>query len=160
MNYSTAVFPLHLYISLTGDVSPPVQFMLKHLKLVGVNCTPAHIPCSPCDLTRSGGFSPDAGAVVLCQGNFLNKKHIEHTLVHELVHMYDHAVFNVDWSNLRHHACSEVRLIIYSIFTNTVILFQDSREQFEWRLLLGTRNSAWDIILFKAAPGKRTESYR
>src|SRR5260221_9120094 len=63
---------------------PPLQFMLKHLKLAGVNCTPAHIPCSPCDLTRSGGFSPDAGAVVLCQGNFLNKKHMEHTLVHDL----------------------------------------------------------------------------
>lgn len=116
LNYSASVFPFHLYISLTGDVGPPVQFMLKHLKLAGVDCTPAHIPCIPCDLTRSGGFSPDAGAVVLCQGNFLNKKHVEHTLVHELVHMYDHAVFNVDWSNLRHHACSEVRLavILYS----------------------------------------------
>ncbi|KAI9452334.1 metalloprotease ATP23 [Russula earlei] len=91
------------------NYSPPVQFMLKHLKLAGVVCTPAHIPCVPCDLTRSGGFSPDAGAVALCQGNFLNKKHMEHTLVHELVHMYDHAVFNVDWSDLRYHACSEIR---------------------------------------------------
>jgi hypothetical protein len=89
-----------------------VQFMLKHLKLAGVDPTPAHFPCLPCDLTRSGGFSPDAGAVVLCQGNFLNKKHMEHTLVHELTHMYDHAVFKVDWSNLRHHACSEVRLAL------------------------------------------------
>jgi inner membrane protease ATP23 len=98
--------------SLTVDVSlgASVQFMLKHLKLAGVDCTLAHIPCLPCDLTRSGGFSPEAGAVVLCQGNFLNKKHMEHTLVHELTHMYDHAVFKVDWSNLRHHACSEVRL--------------------------------------------------
>ncbi|KAH9963602.1 metalloprotease ATP23 [Russula dissimulans] len=91
------------------NYSPPVQFMLKHLKLAGVDCTPAHIPCTPCDLTHSGGFSPDAGAVLLCQGNFLNKKHMEHTLVHELVHMYDHAVFNVDWSDLRYHACSEIR---------------------------------------------------
>jgi mitochondrial inner membrane protease ATP23 len=83
--------------------------MLKHLKLSGADVTPTHIPCLPCDLTHSGGFSPDAGAVVLCQGNFLNKKHMEHTIVHELLHMYDHAVFNVDWSDLRHHACSEVR---------------------------------------------------
>lgn len=29
--------------------------------------------------------------------------------MHELVHMYDHCKFKVDWSNLRHHACSEVR---------------------------------------------------
>jgi inner membrane protease ATP23 len=48
------------------------------------------------------------GAVVLCQGNFWSKKHMEHTLTHELVHMYDHCKFEVDWSNLRHHACSEV----------------------------------------------------
>lgn len=89
--------------------SPPVQFMLKHLKFAGVDLTSTHIPCQPCDLTHSGGFAPEAGAVVLCQGNFLNKKHMEHTFVHELLHMYDHAVFNVDWSNLRYHACSEIR---------------------------------------------------
>ena len=96
-------------LALMGDIGPPVQFMLKHLKLAGVDLTSTHIPCQPCDLTHSGGFSPDAGAVILCQGNFLNKKHMEHTLVHEFLHMYDHAVFNVDWSNLRYHACSEVR---------------------------------------------------
>ena len=33
---------------------------------------------------------------------------MEHTLVHELVHMYDQCMFKVDWNNLRHHACSEV----------------------------------------------------
>lgn len=91
------------------NYSPSIQFMLKHLQHAGANATPAHFPCLPCDLTHSGGFSPDAGAVVLCQGNFLNKKHMEHTIVHELVHMYDHATFNVDWNNLRHHACSEIR---------------------------------------------------
>jgi mitochondrial inner membrane protease ATP23 len=92
------------------QTGPSVQFMLKHLKLARVDVPPSHIPCLPCDLTHCGGFSPDAGAVVLCQGNFLNKKHMEHTIVHELLHMYDHAVFNVDWTDLRHHACSEVRL--------------------------------------------------
>lgn len=39
---------------------------------------------------------------------------MEDTLVHELVHMYDHAKFKVDWSNLRHHACSEVSELSYS----------------------------------------------
>jgi hypothetical protein len=130
--------------------------MLKHLKLAGVDLTSTHIPCQPCDLTRSGGFSPDAGAVVLCQGNFLNKKHMEHTLVHEFLHVYDHAVFNVDWSNLRYHACSEVCLLKYmQASTNVICFFQDSCEQFEWGLLLGTRDSAWQIFLLKAASGAR-----
>jgi len=83
--------------------------MLKHLKLSGCPVSADRVVCSPCDYTRAGGFSPPAGAVVLCQGRFFSKKHMEDTLVHELVHMYDHSKFNVDWSNLRHHACSEIR---------------------------------------------------
>ena len=34
---------------------------------------------------------------------------MEDTSAHELVHMYNHCrLHKVDWSNLRHHACSEV----------------------------------------------------
>ncbi|KAI0718932.1 peptidase M76 family-domain-containing protein [Cerioporus squamosus] len=89
--------------------SPAVVFMMKHLKLTGADVSEDDIVCAPCDLTRSGGFSPEGGLVVLCQGKFLNKNHMEDTIVHELVHMYDHAKFKVDWNNLRHHACSEIR---------------------------------------------------
>ncbi|KAH7886436.1 peptidase M76 family-domain-containing protein [Phlebopus sp. FC_14] len=88
--------------------SPAVVFMLKHLKLSGCAVPPANIVCSPCDVTRSGGFHP-AGAIVLCQGHFGDKKHMEDTLTHELIHMYDQCKFKVDWHNLRHHACSEIR---------------------------------------------------
>lgn len=88
---------------------PPVVFMLKHLRLSGCEVPPSNVLCAPCDLTRAGGFSPDPGAVVLCSGHFFSEAHMEHTLMHELVHMYDHCKFKVDWTNLRHHACSEVR---------------------------------------------------
>jgi inner membrane protease ATP23 len=84
-------------------------FMLKHLRFSGCTVTSDNIVCAPCDESRSGGFSPDLGAVVLCQGTFHSRRHMEDTLVHELVHMYDHCKFKVDWTNLRHHACSEVR---------------------------------------------------
>jgi len=90
------------------NYSPSVVFMLKHLKLSGCVVPPSNIVCAPCDLTRSGGFNP-AGAIVLCQGHFADKKHMEDTLTHELIHMYDHCKFKVDWFNLRHHACSEIR---------------------------------------------------
>lgn len=128
LNYSTSCSRPVLFFFLVRSrviyiVGPSVQFMLKHLKLAGVNCDSAHMPCLPCDLTRSGGFSPEAGAVVLCQGNFLNKKHMEHTLVHELVHMYDHATFNVNWNSLRHHACSEVCLCSPHIQAFTTIVY-------------------------------------
>ncbi|KDQ15572.1 hypothetical protein BOTBODRAFT_31466 [Botryobasidium botryosum FD-172 SS1] len=97
--------------------SPAVTFMLQHLRYSGCAVTPAHIQCHPCGIRDSsttklspvaGGFSPDHG-IMMCQDGFVNKKHMEHTMVHELVHMYDHAKFNVDWSDIRHHACSEIR---------------------------------------------------
>lgn len=84
--------------------------MLKHLGLNGANVNPENIRCTPCDMTRAGGFSPDAGSIVLCQGRFFSKGHMEDTIVHELVHMYDHTKFKVNWNDLRHHACSEVRI--------------------------------------------------
>jgi len=34
---------------------------------------------------------------------------MEDTLAHELVHVYDHLRFRVDWEELKHHACSEIR---------------------------------------------------
>ncbi|CEL54383.1 Mitochondrial inner membrane protease ATP23 OS=Cryptococcus neoformans var, neoformans serotype D (strain JEC21 / ATCC MYA-565) GN=ATP23 PE=3 SV=1 [Rhizoctonia solani AG-1 IB] len=86
--------------------SPVVVFMLKHLALHNTNLTSSHIHCAPCDPTRAGGFSPDAG-ILLCQDRFMSKSHMQDTLVHEMVHVYDHARFKVDWSDLRHHACSE-----------------------------------------------------
>ncbi|TFK21278.1 hypothetical protein FA15DRAFT_84624 [Coprinopsis marcescibilis] len=89
--------------------SPSVVFMLKQLKLAGCDVPSQNIVCAPCDLTRSGGFEHKRGAVVLCAGNFFNTKHMENTFVHELVHMFDQCRFKVDWTNLRHHACSEIR---------------------------------------------------
>lgn len=82
--------------------------MLKHLKLSGCEAKPSTIQCVPCGLTHAGGFIPEPGVIQMCAGNFLSKKHMEATLAHELIHMYDHCKFNVDWQNLRHHACSEV----------------------------------------------------
>lgn len=82
--------------------------MLKNIKDTGCDVKPEHIICAPCSRSRAGGFSPAAGAIRLCQESLKHKQHMEDTLMHELVHMYDHAKFNVDWFNLRHHACSEV----------------------------------------------------
>jgi inner membrane protease ATP23 len=86
---------------------PAVVFMMKHLTLSGCPFTAASIQCHPCPPTRSGGFSPDHG-ILLCQDRFFSKRHMEDTIVHEMIHAFDHCRFEVDWGNLRHHACSEV----------------------------------------------------
>ncbi|KAJ6620830.1 peptidase M76 family-domain-containing protein [Mycena sp. CBHHK59/15] len=89
--------------------SPIVVFMLKHLQAAGCDLPPSNIICAPCDRTSAGGFNPKQGAVVLCQGVFFGDAHMENTMVHEMIHMFDHCRFKVDWNNLRHHACSEIR---------------------------------------------------
>ncbi|WRT68406.1 mitochondrial inner membrane protease ATP23 [Kwoniella shivajii] len=88
--------------------SPIITFLLQHLKSAGCEFPSSSIQCHPCPESRSGGFSPDHG-ILLCQNRFFSKKHMEDTLAHELLHAYDHCRFKVDWMNLRHHACSEIR---------------------------------------------------
>jgi inner membrane protease ATP23 len=55
--------------------------------------------------------------VVLCQDRLFSKKHVEDTLAHELVHEWDHRRFNVDWTDLRMVACSEVSRIDWKGYT-------------------------------------------
>ena len=47
--------------------------------------------------------------IVLCENNIYSQGHMNDTLTHELVHSYDHCRAHVDWDNLQHLACSEIR---------------------------------------------------
>ncbi|KAH7101384.1 peptidase M76 family-domain-containing protein [Auriculariales sp. MPI-PUGE-AT-0066] len=89
--------------------SPIVVFLRKHLAVVGCPVANSNLVCTPCEAVRAGGFDNDTGTVLLCQNRFVGKKHMEDTIAHELLHMYDHCRFKVDWHNLRHVACSEIR---------------------------------------------------
>lgn len=43
------------------------------------------------------------------------QEEIDHALTHELVHAYDHCrAKNIDWTDCRHHACSEIRAAMLS----------------------------------------------
>jgi hypothetical protein len=88
-------------------IGPAVLFMMKQLRVINCNVTAGHFQCQPCRGVSAGGFSPSYG-IILCQDGFQNKKHMEDTIVHELIHMYDTSKFKVDWTNLKHQACSEV----------------------------------------------------
>jgi inner membrane protease ATP23 len=57
---------------------------------------------------QGGGFSPDHG-ILICANEMRSQGHMEDTLAHEMVHAWDHLRFKVDWNDLRHAACSEIR---------------------------------------------------
>ncbi|CAM9022802.1 unnamed protein product [Wickerhamomyces anomalus] len=88
--------------------SPTVIFMLQQIKKAGGHVSDDKIVCDICDEWKGGGFHPELG-VLLCQNRIIDKWHLEDTLSHELVHYYDNSKFKVDWVNLKHHACSEIR---------------------------------------------------
>jgi len=88
--------------------SPSVIFMRQQIAKVGGNMNASNIVCDVCDEYKAGGFHPDLG-ILLCENRIYSKWHLEDTLTHELVHAYDHCKFDVNWADLRHHACSEIR---------------------------------------------------
>ncbi|PWN21497.1 hypothetical protein BCV69DRAFT_172069 [Microstroma glucosiphilum] len=104
--------------------SPMIRFMTRHLILV--SCDPLapltskndlpRLTIASCPPTMAGGFSPSApgaplsdSGIMLCANRMMSKDHLEDTLAHEMVHWWDHCRFKVDWSDLRQHACSEIR---------------------------------------------------
>lgn len=94
--------------------SPTVIFMTqqiaklnkKHSNLLKFD--ESKIICDICPDWKSGGFHPDLG-ILICQNRIRDKWHLEDTLAHELVHYFDNLKWEVDWLNLKHHACSEIR---------------------------------------------------
>lgn len=73
--------------------------------------------CKPCNNPGiAGGYVTDPGEkshVVLCEDNVekfrLGQDMITRTVVHELIHAFDHCRAQMDWKNCLHVACSEVR---------------------------------------------------
>ncbi|KAI5304777.1 Mitochondrial inner membrane protease atp23 [Ascosphaera pollenicola] len=90
--------------------SPIIRFLQDNIRQLGGNVTSDNIFCRRCDGDKqSGGFDPNYG-IVICANQQKAKNHVEDTMAHEMVHLYDYLRFKVDWSgqNLRHAACAEV----------------------------------------------------
>lgn len=94
--------------------SPTVLFMVQQIAKLNNKNTDAlkfdasKIICDVCPDWKSGGFHPELG-ILLCQNRIRDKWHLEDTLSHELVHYFDNLKWQVDWLDLKHHACSEIR---------------------------------------------------
>lgn len=88
--------------------SPNVLFMVQEIERLGGKVPLDKINCEICKKPKYGGYHPELG-IQLCANYIPSKSVLNDTLSHELVHWYDNMRFQVDWLNLRHHACSEVR---------------------------------------------------
>ena len=89
-----------------------VQTLRDALAKLGVATGSELVRCEQCpaDAEVAGGFVPSQGQIVLCQ-QWVAKQpgEVENTLAHEMVHAYDDARAYLDWTNLTHQACTEIR---------------------------------------------------
>ena len=86
---------------------PIIRFMSEKTAELHGSLNSDNIRCRRCTRRQGGGFSADYG-ILICANEMRNRKHLEDTLAHEMIHAYDYLRFKVDWPNLRHSACTEV----------------------------------------------------
>jgi inner membrane protease ATP23 len=75
----------------------------------GCTAPPGFVRVERCAAAVGGGFRAPDG-VVLCHNHLASRGEVAAALAHELLHAYDHCrAADLDWTDCRHHACSEVR---------------------------------------------------
>ncbi|OAA74645.1 Peptidase M76, ATP23 [Akanthomyces lecanii RCEF 1005] len=105
--------------------SPVVRFLQGKIGDLNGRLDASNVVCRRCPARleddgqvrrQSGGFSPSHG-ILLCANEIRDRKHLEDTLAHEMVHAWDHLRWNVDWmgdKDLKHAACTEIRASMLS----------------------------------------------
>lgn len=90
--------------------SPLVKLMLGALKSSGCPIDiRRHIACEHCDGKVSGGYDPVMNQIVVCQNKARSEGIVQGVLTHEMIHMFDYCNNDLDFKNIDHLACTEIR---------------------------------------------------
>lgn len=96
-------------IDRTLSTSTAVKTLIAAMERAGCPVNRSFFSCERCEQDCQGGYDRDRG-VILCQQHMQNSAAlIESTMVHELVHAFDDCRAHVNWTDLKHHACTEIR---------------------------------------------------
>ncbi|XP_041348274.1 mitochondrial inner membrane protease ATP23 homolog [Gigantopelta aegis] len=93
-----------------ANKNPMVKLMMRALKSRGceVNLR-RHISCEKCLQRVNGGFDPTTSQIVVCQNTATKRSILCSVLAHELIHAFDLCRAKLDFENLEHLACTEIR---------------------------------------------------
>uniref|UniRef100_T1H6S0 Mitochondrial inner membrane protease ATP23 n=1 Tax=Megaselia scalaris TaxID=36166 RepID=T1H6S0_MEGSC len=90
--------------------SPLVKLMMGALKSSGCPIDiRRHISCEVCDPSVTGGYDPVTNQIVVCQNMARKEGMVQGVLTHEMIHMFDYCTNNLDFKNIDHLACTEIR---------------------------------------------------
>ncbi|SPO02798.1 related to Ku70-binding protein [Cephalotrichum gorgonifer] len=103
--------------------SPIVRFMSGKIADLNGSIDDKNVYCVRCparltvdgEVVRTGGgFNPYSG-IKICANEVRDRKHLEDTLTHEMVHAWDFLRWKMDGvHNLKHAACTEIRASMLS----------------------------------------------
>lgn len=98
----------HMIHALTH--SPRVRFLVQALKLAGCPLHASrHLAAETCPRGLAGGYDPINNQIVVCANECTTSERVENILAHELVHLYDYCVRDLDLKRDDHLACTEIR---------------------------------------------------
>lgn len=87
-----------------------VKLMMGALKSSGCEIDiRRHIACEYCDPVVTGGYDPILNQIVICQNTVKKEGIVQGILAHEMIHMFDYCNNKVDFKNIDHLACTEIR---------------------------------------------------
>lgn len=87
-----------------------VKIMMAALKSSGCPIDiRRHISCEVCDYSVSGGYDPELNQIVVCQNVSTREGMVQGVLAHEMIHMFDYCRNELDFKNMEHLACTEIR---------------------------------------------------
>lgn len=90
--------------------SPLVKLMMGALKSSGCPIDlRRHISCEVCDSSVTGGYDPVLNQIVVCQNMAKKEGMVQGVLTHEMIHMFDYCNNDLDFRNIDHLACTEIR---------------------------------------------------
>ncbi|KAL1518090.1 hypothetical protein ABEB36_001767 [Hypothenemus hampei] len=90
--------------------SPLVRLMVGALKASGCPIDiRRHISCEDCAPNVSGGYDPVLNQVIVCHNTAYKENIVQGVLTHEMIHMFDYCKNNLDFRNIDHLACTEIR---------------------------------------------------
>lgn len=90
--------------------SPIIKLMMGALKNSGCPIDiRRHISCEVCDISVTGGYDPLMNQIVVCQNVAKSEGMTQGVLMHEMIHMFDYCNNKVDFTNIDHLACTEIR---------------------------------------------------
>lgn len=91
-------------------VGPLVKLMMNALKSSGCPFDiRRHVSCEICDTSVTGGYDQELNQVVICQNTCKSEGKVQGVLTHEMIHMFDYCRNELDFKNMDHLACTEIR---------------------------------------------------